>query len=119
MAVFSDSPRNGGWGDRPYSIADITGPTSYVQVVTGTNPSGGQAIDNTTFGLGTGMEGVEPISASTTGTYEVVAIMAPYVAGSSQKTWILRWLVSSTGAEANAGTNLSTEQVRLRAFGPY
>jgi hypothetical protein len=117
--IFADSPRNGGWGDRPYSIADISGPASYVQVVTGATPSGGQSITAAMFGLGAGMEGVEPIAASTTGTYEVVAIQAPFLTGQNNPNWILRWIVSATGAEAGAATNLSAEQVRLRAFGPY
>lgn len=119
MANFPDSPRNGAWGDRPYAMTEVVGPASYVQVVVGAAPSGGQAIDNTTFGLSAGMEGVEPIGASTTGTYEIVAIMAPFSALAPVNKWILRWIVSSTGVEANAGTNLSTETIRLRAFGPY
>jgi len=119
MPSFPDSPRNGCWGDRPYALAEVAGPASYVQVVNGVAPSGGQAIDNTTFGLSAGLEGVEAVGASSTGTYEVTAIMAPFSPLVPVNKWILRWVVQSTGAEAGAGVNLSAETIRLRAFGPY
>ena len=125
MAItpFADSPRNGAWGDRPYAIIDWAGPASYTQVTNGTAPAlptGGQAITNTAFGLGAGLEGIDPIGASISGTYEVVAMQAvSYNQGQPNPNWILRWLVSATGAEASAATNLSAEIVRLRGFGPY
>jgi len=116
---FPDSPRNGAWGDRPYALIELTGPTSYTQVTNGAAPSGGQAVDNTTFGLSAGMEGIEQVCASNTGTYEVIAIAAPFSPLQPSKNWILRWLTSATGAEVGAGVNLSAETIRLRAFGPY
>lgn len=125
---FADSPRNGAWGDRPYAIADIQGPVSYVPLVLGignaggplTSPSGGQAITPSNFGLVAGLEGIDVISGSTSGTYTVDAFQATaYQSGSNNSTWLLRWNNSVTGAEAGAGTNLSGEMVRLRSFGPY
>lgn len=120
MAVFPDSPRSGGWGDRPYSIADITGPASYTQITPGANPSGGQLITPSTFGLVAGMEGIVCVSGSTTGLYHVIAIQDnKYYPGAGNPNWILRWVVSATGAEVAGGTNLSAQTVRCLAFGPY
>jgi hypothetical protein len=125
MAVtpFADSPRNGAWGDRPYAIADIQGPVSYTPVVNGTAPAaatGGQAITPATFGLVAGLEGVDMICGSTTGTYIADAFQTTsYQQGQGNSTWILRWYVAATGAEVTNGTNLSSETVRMRAFGPY
>jgi hypothetical protein len=125
MAItpFADSPRNGGWGDRPYALIDWAGPTSYAVVVNGTAPAlptGGQAITAAAFGLTTGLEGVEPVGGSISGTYEVCALQTvSYNQGQPNANWTLRWLTSATGAEVVAGTNLSAEIIRLRAFGPY
>ena len=127
MAItpFADSPRNGAWGDRPYAIIDWAGPASYVQVVNGsgnplTLPTGGQAISSTNFGLTAGLEGIDCIGGSQSGTYGVEAFQASaYNQGLGNLNWILRWTVNATGAEVTAGVNLALEIVRLRAFGPY
>jgi hypothetical protein len=127
MAVtpFADSPRNGAWGDRPYAIIDWAGPASYVQVVVGTgtpptSPTGGQAISNTAFGLSAGLEGIDIIGGSQSGTYSVDVFQAnSYNQGQPNPNWIIRWTVNATGAEVGAGVNLSQELIRLRAFGPY
>jgi hypothetical protein len=122
---FPDSPRNGAWGDRPYALIDLAGPTSYVQVVLGTgtpptSPTGGQAITPASFGLSAPIEGIDVVCGSTSGTYTVDAFQATnFNSGSGNGTWLLRWNNSVTGAEASAGTNLSNELIRLRAFGPY
>ena len=125
MAVipFADSPRNGAWGDRPYAIIDWAGPASYTAVTNGTapaQPTGGQTITNTAFGLSAGLEGIVQVGGSTSGTYLVHAFQASaYNQGFGNPNWILRWTVASTGAEVAATTNLSGETVRLLAFGPY
>jgi hypothetical protein len=121
--AFPDSPRNGAWGDRPYAIIDIAGPASYVQVTNGTpptGPTGGQAIGPSNFGLVAGLEGIDLVGGSTSGTY----IVTPFQSTvqnlySNNQNWLLRWSVAATGAEVAAGTNLSAEYVRLIAFGPY
>jgi hypothetical protein len=117
---FADSPRNGAWGDRPYSPIDWQGPTSYTQVTTGTPPTGGQAITPSAFGLTAGLEGIFMVGASTSGTYGVVAMQATaYNKGQPNPTWILLWYVLHTGAEVAGAVNLSAETVRLIGFGPY
>jgi hypothetical protein len=125
MAVtpFADSPRNGAWGDRPYAIIDLAGPASYAQVVNGVapaQPTGGQAVVPSAFGLVAGLEGIFVVGGSTSGTYIVQAFQATsYNQGLPNPTWILRWIVAATGAEVAAAVNLSTETVRLIGFGPY
>lgn len=120
--TFADSPRNGAWGDRPYSITDITGPASYTAIANGTAPAactGGQALAASQFGL-KNLEGVVMISGSTSGTYVVEAFQQTgYYQGRANPTWALRWITAATGAEVSGATNLSGEQVRLLAFGPY
>lgn len=125
VVPFADSPRNGAWGDRPYAIADILGPKSYTPLVLGAgtppaSPTGGQAITPGNFGLSAGLEGIDVICGSTSGTYTVDAFQATnYVTGQPNGTWLLRWNNSVTGAEVTVGTDLSGEMVRLRSFGPY
>ena len=125
MAIvpFADSPRNGAWGDRPYAIVDLAGPSSYTQVTNGTapaQPTGGQAVTPSTFGLVAGLEGIFQVGGSTSGTYIVQAFQATgYNQGYGNPTWILRWIVAATGAEVAGAVNLSGETVRLVAFGPY
>lgn len=120
---FADSPRNGCWGDRPYSIIDWAGPASYTAVTNGAapaQPTGGQAITPQAFGLVAGLEGIFCVGGSTTGTYVVQAFQATnYNKGYPNPTWILRWIVAATGAEVAGAVNLSAESVRLIAFGPY
>ena len=123
---FSDSPRNGAWGDRPYAIIDWAGPSSYVQVVRATPntnavpTTGGQAITPSSFGLTAPIEGIIMVGCSTSGTYGVEAIQQTnYPTGTGNATWILEWYLTSTGAEVTAGTALNNENVRLIAFGPY
>jgi hypothetical protein len=122
MAItpFADSPRNGCWGDRPYAIIDWAGPSNYTQVSEATPPTGGQAITPANFGLVAGLEGIFMVGASTTGTYGVVAMQAGgQQSGLPNPTWILLWYYLFTGSEVVAGADLSTEKVRLIAFGPY
>ena len=125
MAItpFADSPRNGCWGDRPYAIIDWAGPSSYTAVTNGTGvvPTGGQAITPAAFGLGAGgIEGIFVVGSSLTGAYTVQAFQAvSYNDGLPNGTWILRWLNAAAGTEVAGGTDLSSQKVRLIAFGPY
>ena len=120
ITPFADSPRTGAWGDRPYAIIDLAGPSSYTVVTTASPPTGGQAVTPATFGLVAGLEGIFMVGASKTGTYGVRAMQATaYNQGQNNGTWIVQWFVLATGAEVTAATNLSSETVRLIAFGPY
>lgn len=123
LQQFADSPRNGAWGDRPYALIEFAGPASYTAVSNGTapaQPTNGQAITNSNFGLTCGLEGIIMIGGSVSGTYVVQAFQATnYNQGQPNPNWILRWIVAATGAEVTGGTNLSGEWVRLLAFGPY
>ena len=122
---FSDSPRTGCWGDRPYAIIEFAGPSSYTQLSraaanTAGVPTGGQAIGPSNFGLSAGLEGIFPLGCSSTGNYSVEAVqLTSYNQGSNNTTWALIWTVTSTGAEVAASTALNNEIVRLLAFGPY
>jgi hypothetical protein len=125
---FADSPRNGAWGDRPYSIIDWNGPASYTQLARGSanaSPaqppaSGGQAIAPANFGMTAPLEGIFAVGCSVSGTYSVEAVqLTNYNLGNGNPTWTLIWTVTSTGAEAAGGTALNNEIVRLVAFGPY
>lgn len=120
IQVFPDSPRNGCWGDRPYAIIDLAGPASYTQVVTGSPPTGGQAIGPSNFGLVAPIEGIIPVSLSSDGQYSVEAFqLTNAVTGAGNLTWALIWTIAATGAQVGAGVNLSSVTVRLIAFGPY
>jgi len=74
LTQFADSPRNGAWGDRPYTLVEVAGPASYTQVVNGVAPAaptGGQALTGISLQLGPGTtpEGIIPVGGSTSGTY--------------------------------------------------
>lgn len=124
---FADSPRNGAWGDRPYSVIDWNGPASYTQLTRGTPnaspaslPTGGQAINPAAFGLSAPIEGIFCAGSSTSGTYTVEAVqLTAYNQGNGNATWALIWTNTSTGAEVAGATALQNETVRLIAFGPY
>ena len=123
LRQFADSPRNGAWGDRPYTLVEVAGPASYTQVVNGTAPAaptGGQALTGISLQLGPGTtpEGIIPVGGSTSGTYVVQAFQTgAYAQGAGNQTWALRWIVAATGAEVAAAVNLSGEVVRLLCFG--
>ena len=123
LTQFADSPRNGAWGDRPYTLVEVAGPASYAQVVNGTAPAaptGGQALTGISLQLGPGTtpEGIIPVSGSTSGTYTVQAFQTgAYAQGAGNQTWALRWITAATGAEVGAAVNLSGEVVRLLCFG--
>jgi hypothetical protein len=123
LTQFADSPRNGAWGDRPYTLVEVAGPASYTQVINGVAPAaptGGQALTGISLQLGPGTtpEGILPVAGSTSGTYVVDAFQAgSYAQGAGNQTWLLRWSVAATGAEVAAAVNLSGEVVRLLCFG--
>ena len=114
------------FGDRKVGMWNHTGPASYVAVINGTPASGGDSVPAAELISQTGMRFADVISGllgSDNGQYEVTAIP---IDGNAQRTdgfvpsknWILRWLVSATGAEVAPGVNLSARTVKLLALGP-
>jgi len=113
----------------------INGPASYTQVTPGAVPSGGQVIDAVGFGLklfdhvlygvtDTGQFAIEAIPVTPT----VVPAAGAPIGNSAGPQYRLRWIARVTaavggqnqtaGTEAVAATDLSSQRVRLMAFGP-
>jgi hypothetical protein len=106
-------------GNKPVSIVDVAGPSSYTQITlsTGAAPSGGQAVSARHFGL-TALERIEA-GRSDDGTYQIVAYLTPFNKNGTSPGAVLQWIVASTGAQAAANANLSARTVRLYAQGAY
>jgi hypothetical protein len=109
-------------GDTPWSMADVTGPASYVQVVPGTPsplmvPSGGQPLVPHDFGL----QSFHIIlhQGSNDGLYSVVAIPVTTIPPGDDAFFaaVLMWIDLETGLEVDAATDLSASSVRLLAIG--
>jgi hypothetical protein len=104
------------------SVFAHTGPASYTQMTTGPL-AGGDTVEAVEAGM-TFFDAVIPIGLSDSGVYRVEAV-APVGNPSTNKqaaharTWLLRWVVVSTGAEAAALLDLDGETVRLFAVGRY
>lgn len=103
-------------GDQMWSVVDVTGPASYVDVTPGSPgpplvpPTGGQQLLPQDFGLQ--MLLFVSAMASFDGLFSVVAIPQPANDGSLDRV-ILQWIDLSTGAEVAAGTDLSASTVRV------
>jgi hypothetical protein len=104
-------------GSSVISVFPHTGPASYVQIVVSTG-AGDKAQ-----GAEAGLKYFDYVVGGLTdsGTYRVECI--PSAASTSpasapSTTYLLRWIVVSTGAQVAANVNLSAETVRLLAFGP-
>lgn len=99
-------------GAKRESVVPISGSASYVAVVTGTPPTGGQSVPASAFGL----KFFDHIAGglSDDGQYIVTATLkgSPGKATSA----ILLWAVAHTGAEAANG-DYSARSVALRAIG--
>ena len=117
---FVDSPRNGCWGDRPYALIDLVGPSSYTRVSQGTY-AGGQVLHPADFGLVAGIEGIIVVSFSFNngGPYWIFPFQVGQVDGLGTPNWTLAWWNTATGNQVTANTDLSNEKIRLLAFGPY
>lgn len=104
-------------GNKPQVVVNITGPASYVQVVTGSPPSGGQTVNATDMGLKS-IESVGDISLSDDGQYICFPL---FISNPSRPTTSFRlmWITAAGGAEAGGGTNLSARSVRMRVTGTY
>lgn len=103
---------------------DRTGPASYVRVVTGTVPSGGDVLNASDLGMG-GFDNVDTMM-DTTGQFYAQAIPIGGDNGNAVQSIIFKWFSAVTatvggqaqtqGAEAAAGTNLSTFSIRVEAI---
>jgi len=99
------------------SILPHTGPASYVQVVHATG------VGDSVSGPEAGLKYFDWVSGGLTdsGTYRIEA--APTTAstspaGAAAPTYLLKWVVVSSGAEVTAAVDLSAQIVRLMAIGP-
>lgn len=99
-----------------------TGPASYTQMTTGPL-AGGDVVEAVEAGI-TFFDVCIPVGLSDSGVYRVEGV-APVGNPSTNKqaaharTWLLRWVVVATGAQAAAELDLSAQTVRLFAVGRY
>jgi hypothetical protein len=114
-------------GAHVVAVFPHAGPTSYTQVTTGTQASGGDSVS----GVECGIKYFDIVLNGTTDSgrfaIEAIAINASGSTGQQSKTYTLRWTSKVTaliggknqtaGSEAVAATNLSGETVRLFAIG--
>lgn len=92
------------FGGMFWSPLDISGSKSYVQ--------GGDAVSPQSFGFNSYIWSL--VGAITqSGTYRV----EPRALNSGFTQWQLMWFVVATGAQVNAGVDLSGETVRVSAIG--
>ena len=119
-----------GWpsvfGDQRVGCWTHTGPSSYVQVSNATPATGGDPLPQAELQAQGGLKYADFITGpmgSDNGQYEVTVIPIDGNSSTSggiapSRNFIIRWLVSATGAEAAGGTNLSARTVKLFAIGP-
>lgn len=110
-------------GDKLLTHFDHTGPASYVQVVTGTTPTGGDQINALDLGRG-GFDNCD-VMMDTTGQFYALVIPLNGGNGNAIPSVILKWFSAVTatvggksqtaGSEVAAGTNLSTFSLRIEA----
>jgi hypothetical protein len=89
---------------------DHNGPASYVQLATGTPPTGGDPVVPQEGGL-KGIQGMGVFGMSDDGQFVVNCFKVTDI------SWGLAWYVASTGAQVAANTNLSARKVTLFAIG--
>lgn len=117
LAEFPDSA-----GAHRISVFSHTGPADYAPV-TDTPVAGGDVVNAVEAGLKY-FDIVLAGGLSDSGTYRVEAV-CPAAHPSTNKqaaharTWLLRWVVVATGAEAAESADLDAEVVRLFAVGRY
>lgn len=119
-------------GDKRLALWKHAGPASYTQVVNGNPATGGDPI---TLGelQAAGLKSADQLTAlmtSDNGQFEINVV--PVAGGQNSSFGVgpmfgpnpatvvarLRWIVSATGAEAAALTNLASRTVMLMAIGP-
>lgn len=103
-------------GDGPWSVVDVAGPTSYVQMAQGTPPTGGQILTAAGFGLQS-LDWVAVIGPSDNYQYSVQVVPLPLLPGSPFEAMAVAWSVTATGAQVANGINLSARTVRMLGIG--
>ena len=110
-------------GDQPWSVVDIAGPASYVQLVPAAPiVTGGQQIDKTVLGLATNVV-FAAVLGSDDGTYYANVFLKPFIPGQPTGSGavaggiVLQWITAATGAEVSAGVVLSARTLRVLAIG--
>jgi len=114
-------------GDQPWSIIDVAGPLSYVQLVPGavgppsTPPSGAQRVTAQDFGL----QALDFVVAMANPLGLYFGLIVPLggtltvprlFLGDDMEAVLLVWMLIA-GGQAAAGTNLSTTRLRLLGIG--
>jgi len=103
-------------GAKTEVVTAIIGPASYVAVVPGVPPTGGQLIQTKDLGLKY-LEFAQ-CTLSDDGRYEALILPATIIAGPNPvPSFRLMWRVAATGAECAPGTVLNTRGVAVRAVG--
>jgi hypothetical protein len=93
------------WGKHATFIGDHTGPVNYT--------TGGEMIRKKNLGLRS-IDWFATAGLDDSGVYSFIS----YTTGVGiRETWVLKWLVQSTGVEVPNGTNLSAFKVRIFAVG--
>jgi hypothetical protein len=117
-------------GDAVWSVLDVVGPASYVQVVPGSPPTGGQLITAADFGMQAldFVAAMAPNTATPAAIVSVIPVIPPLPPGvviftpdmfnAEMTSVILEWWVSSpVFGQAATNAALNTEIVRLYAIG--
>jgi hypothetical protein len=111
-------------GDKLLIHFDHDGPTSYVQHVVGTTPTGADIVNASDIGVG----GFDNVDAMMDQTGRLYALVIPIAGGGGNATQqvMLVWYAAVTatiggqaqtaGSEIVAGTNLSTFSLRIQAI---
>lgn len=102
-------------GDGLWSVADITGPSSYSQINPGTPVTGGQKVTAADFGLQS-LDWVGSM-ADNLGNYMVTAVPQSFAPGAPFSSMVLIWKNAYNSNQVSNGANLSTTTVRLMAIG--
>lgn len=113
-------------GAKYLMVFDHAGPSSYTQVgSTGAYSTGGDKINAADLGMG-GFDTCEPDATDATGQFIAYAIPLNGGNGNAIPSFVLKWysLVSASvggqtqvaGAEVTAATNLSTFNLRVKAW---
>jgi len=123
--INADYPQS--WGNKRVAVWYHKGPASYTVVTVASPPTGGDPVTDTEAGMRY-FDYIDP-GCSDNAQYRIEAIPSfgnPSQAqgagqggtqGSAQRSWILRWMVVSTGLEVAGGVNLSSRTVRLFGIG--
>ncbi|HEV8525220.1 MAG TPA: hypothetical protein VGQ71_12025 [Terriglobales bacterium] len=99
-------------GDSFWSVVDVEGPASYVQVVPGNPPTGGQLITASDCGL----QSFDWVNAKGASQAFNAVVVIPAIVGNPTIIRLM-WITAATGSQVAPGANLSGRFVRLLAIG--